>query len=119
MTPSFPIFKCTGDATGKYIFLQYTGLKDSKGVGIYEGDIVELVCQWDHYNDWTGEGDKGNITYTGPIVILATKGACIRKPYWIDHMEGGKTGRSPHDKPIAAYRSTIIGNIYENPELLK
>jgi len=53
------------DVSDKYEIMQFTGLKDSKGKEIYEGDIVS----------WKAEGAIGELE--------------------------------------------IIGNIYENPELLK
>lgn len=75
--------------------MQYTGLMDKMGKRIYEGDIVkhkEVIFQiiW-------SEEDASFLLSKGPIEnqdVMAWLGEC-------------------------AENSLIIGNIYENPELLK
>lgn len=76
------------------IWLQYTGLKDYDNVEIYEGDIVERL------------DERGR-----PI------GARLRKQVqWTEGPQhvGWNFGTGQHEK----IRLRVIGNIYENPELL-
>ena len=77
----------------RYVLMQFTGLEDKNGIEIYEGDIVEC------FNDGLSEvlfrkGSFGTLTYTSRGIDFYTfnevYGAC-----------------------------EIIGNIYENPELLE
>ena len=77
---------------------QYTGLKDSSGREIYEGDILEYKIQC-HYTPSEYEEMKkdGKV----PEVITATIEVKIPHIYDMDQ------------------DAEIIGNIYENPELLK
>lgn len=72
------------------IFMQYTGLKDKNGVEIYEGDLL-------------GHQSR-NMKVTG------VKG--VHEVEW-----DGNTARFGLPQPLAEFE--VIGNIYENPELLK
>lgn len=81
------------------IFMQWTGLTDRQGVEIYEGDIV---------ND--------NDRYWYVVEYLA--GSFCGKPV---HAPGMR-GRTRTDKKPLGYLPAmmeVIGNIYQNPELLK
>lgn len=74
---------------------QFTGLKDKNGVEIYEGDIVgadDLICKV----VWNGVGWKAE---------------------WQDNRQG--RDNSPRYPDLDFRKLEIIGNIYENPELLK
>jgi uncharacterized phage protein (TIGR01671 family) len=87
-----------------FVFPQYTGLKDVNRKEIYEGDIVEVRS----YEDWNDE-DGFNVTY---IVGWCKRHVGFRgfKRKMID------LGYSGHGLPEPI---KVIGNIFENPELLK
>lgn len=76
---------------------QYTGLKDSKGVDIYEGDILK----------------KYNTVYK---VFFDTEYASFKVWY----ADGSNTGNTASLWLLADdSKAEIIGNIYSNPELVE
>ena len=82
------------DKTDHYIFMQYTGLKDKHGKEIYEGDILDVL------------GYKCEVMFEdGCYFYVDTMNR------WLKPM-GLCTGNCEPSKNI------IIGNIYENPELM-
>lgn len=91
--------------------MQYTGFKDVKGKEIYEGDILHVtkvsVCGVDKYNVAEYNTD-----------VRWEDGAFVIK---------GDADVECYDTWLAAYNNPdspqieieVIGNIYENPELLR
>jgi hypothetical protein len=76
--------------------MQYTGLKDKNGKEIYEGDVIKLY-----------PSDKSGVQ------IL-----------WDEHTAGfgfGNQTMADHlnFRKLAAINYEVIGNIYENPELME
>ena len=76
------------------ILMQYTGLKDKNGVEIYEGDIVKAM-------DWEFDAHAWNTVWIKEITY--------------DNYECRFEGVYPNDSGMSC---EVIGNIYENPELL-
>jgi len=76
--------------------MQYTGLKDKNGKEIYEGDILNMTYH-------------GSVSIVEPeikVIVGFERGSFIIEENGISL---GKIGRSLE----------VIGNIYENPELLE
>lgn len=86
-----------------YDFMQYTGLHDKNGKEIYEGDIVEYETFWE--GDWEYEGGIAVIYWDNEDTSFY--GECQGYHYNLDIFNLTRN-LSPK----------VIGNIYDNPELL-
>lgn len=86
---------------------QYTGLKDENGKEIYEGDIVEFS-----YDVFNGNFD----TKIGKGIVKFIAGAFQIKTIEIEDIDNIEyfTLYSVNEDDIE-----VIGNIYDNPELLE
>jgi uncharacterized phage protein (TIGR01671 family) len=99
--------------------MQYTGLKDKNGKEVYEGDIVEVKYFIDEKVLHTANGkvywgDYGDGWYANHVQC-----------WMIEVKDGNKWiyfQKSLSDVILTSYQNMsveVIGNIYENPELLE
>ena len=80
---------------------QYTGLKDKNGTKIFENDIV---AYWDTYSTENGQSEAD----------------CIGKVVWDDETISFQvTNRLSAESYEVLDECSVIGNIYDNPELLE
>ncbi len=97
----------TGDCYERYIIMQYTELKDKNGKEIYEGDIIQTELRW--FNE------PRTIINSVSFETVITQSADDED--YSDHTFGWAAGAMSLVE-IVSY-SEVIGNIYENPELLE
>jgi len=98
----------SGECSYDIILMQYTGLKDKNGVEIYEGDILGY-----------GSGEIYGVVIWGTHKWIADCGgdSCIPTGWWIEQKGNNLLYELLYISELDNYK--IIGNIYENPELLK
>jgi uncharacterized phage protein (TIGR01671 family) len=82
---------------------QYTGLKDKNNVEIYEGDILKGVKLF---------GLDGS--YVGDVRYIPCRYQCFVK-----YPNDSYGGIILDSREILEHQLEVIGNIYENPDLLK
>ena len=94
------ILEYTIDVTNQVILMQYTGCRDKNGIEIYEGDVIK-----DKYDKtWLVQWYVGAFVITNKIPD-----------------SDGQTSTYSHFSNVSNHHFyfEVIGNIWENPELLE
>lgn len=89
---------------------QYTGLKDKNGVEIYEGDILKTACM-DSFKD-----SVGIVEYDYGLFCIRANKSKVKRPI---NTTLSKDLVLPFVEADTYCGFEVIGNIYENPELLE
>jgi uncharacterized phage protein (TIGR01671 family) len=100
--------RCDGmvSSSDKLILMQYVGLKDKNGVEIYEGDIIK-------------EDLDDDIAYTFIVEWDTTSAGFIIRKIMSSDCCGRLNDECVNYDYCNSSDCIVIGNIYENPELLK
>lgn len=103
---------------------QFTGLHDKNGKEIYEGDVL-FVREWKNLamgifdrkerEQFSLEDCKGELLYESQRVVCFEEGSMCAGDYYISTLWDKQDKR--HQSPI--FEAEVIGNIHDNPELLK
>lgn len=96
-----------------YELQQFTGLKDASDVEVFEGDILREVSK----NDW----EETNYSCFEVFFHDGDANSDYNIGFSMNRMHNHGSvcgGYIPSFKPKTVKRMCVIGNIYENPELL-
>lgn len=88
-----------------WIFMQYTGIRDKDGKEIYEGDIIKYDSS-ENMNHWVA-GETA--------LIIGLPGRFTARMCPFDSYTGVNQNTLNEDIQECV---TVIGNVYENPDLL-
>ena len=100
-----------------YTLCQYTGLEDKNDTPIYEGDIVESVSWNEFFSTDNGEILKA---LRRPMLVVFHEGAfCMMEDYHDSTIPPNYWDLRSNSNFSVSGDLEVIGNVFDNPELLK
>ena len=96
---------------------QFTGIQDSEGVNIYEGDIVKVLL-----GDWLSKDDEDPRTIDQYTYDIASTGLVMFvRGCFTAHIGRDRMGYDIHESLIAQRHGfvLVIGNIHQHAHLLR
>lgn len=96
------------NADSGFTVMEYTGLKDKNGKEIYEGDLLRMKQSAWHYTEHLMRVEWDDEYAVFRAMVIAAYG----------DTSGTAGVGTPYAMTVASKNGEIIGNIYENPELL-
>ena len=94
-----------------FVVQQFTGLLDKNNKEIYEGDIIKVSEL--HQSQQAGPGKRQILQTFDKAIVTWKNGSYYYSPI-------RNVGHNiPHQLLFYGYEKEIIGNIFENPELIK
>ncbi len=107
----FPLPNTTYEEGRNRVYMQFTGLLDKNGKEIWEGDIVKIL-----YTDWpscsgchSSPQEHMNAIALTRVVVWSAQG------FYVSHkVDGYAESMEPGTHGFIK----VIGNVFENPELL-
>jgi len=94
----------------RIILMQFTGLKDKNGKEIYEGDIVTIIFDKNWSEKYPDTQDVGEVIFDNGTF-------CARKGK--EKIRAWKDGVHDWHSLENVEELEVIGNIYENPKMVK
>lgn len=93
--------------------MQYTGLSDKNGREIYEGDVLEFADMGEEGYEY-----REGYDFTNRAIVVFEEGRYTLNKF-ADYNSAVVEELNLHDETVSTMKfSLVIGNIYENPELI-